>query len=162
MQKLTYALLRLANIYVKNRVEIQEISVSIGFKKHSVGMPQDAFHVVVRVRPINKIEKEKNVEEVVQPVEEHVVVVSAPALSKEDVLRQNRSRYSSAVTNILLTRNREKKFAFDHVFGSQSTQQEVFTHTTQDVISDVLQGYNATIFAYGPTGSGKTYSKFRF
>lgn len=28
------------------------------------------------------------------------------------------------------------------------------------MVSDVLQGYNGTIFAYGPTGSGKTFTMF--
>lgn len=47
------------------------------------------------------------------------------------------------------------KFNFDRIFGSESTQIDVFTETAAPLIEDVLAGYNATIFAYGQTGTGK-------
>jgi len=49
-------------------------------------------------------------------------------------------------------------FTFDRVFGPASTQQEVFEYTAGPIVEDVLQGYNATIFAYGQTSSGKTHT----
>jgi kinesin family protein 18/19 len=54
---------------------------------------------------------------------------------------------------------REKKFAFDCVFSSKATQEEVFENTTAGLVHTVLDGCNATVFAYGATGAGKTYSK---
>jgi hypothetical protein len=44
------------------------------------------------------------------------------------------------------------------VFQEDSTQLEVFEQTTKPLISHVLNGYNATVFAYGATGCGKTYT----
>lgn len=41
---------------------------------------------------------------------------------------------------------------------SLSFQTDVYSDTTKELIPFVLQGYNATVFAYGPTGSGKTYT----
>eukprot|EP01038_Epipyxis_sp_PR26KG_P007193 gene7193-9811_t len=52
----------------------------------------------------------------------------------------------------------EQKFNFDRIFGSDSTQEEVFFYTASPIVSDVLSGYNATIFAYGQTGTGKTHT----
>ncbi|KDO20679.1 hypothetical protein SPRG_13431 [Saprolegnia parasitica CBS 223.65] len=49
-------------------------------------------------------------------------------------------------------------FTFDNVFGEDSTQQEVFEAVAKPVVADVLEGYNATIFAYGQTSSGKTFT----
>lgn len=49
-------------------------------------------------------------------------------------------------------------FTFDRVFGPESTQIEVFNYTAIPMINDVLCGYNATIFAYGQTASGKTFT----
>jgi hypothetical protein len=46
-------------------------------------------------------------------------------------------------------------FIFDSVFGAESSQVEVFDDTASPLINDVLNGYNATIFAYGQTGTGK-------
>lgn len=37
-------------------------------------------------------------------------------------------------------------------------QAEVHSHTTAPLVDFVVRGYNATVFAYGPTGSGKTYT----
>jgi hypothetical protein len=41
------------------------------------------------------------------------------------------------------------QFAFDTVYGPDSTQESVYTMTAQPAVLSVLQGYNATIFAYG-------------
>ncbi|OQS05081.1 kinesin, partial [Thraustotheca clavata] len=49
-------------------------------------------------------------------------------------------------------------FTFDNVFGEESTQKQVFEQVAKPVVSDVLEGYNATIFAYGQTSSGKTFT----
>ena len=45
-------------------------------------------------------------------------------------------------------------FAFDKVFGMESDQKSVFEETAVPLVRDVLNGYNATIFAYGQTGTG--------
>ena len=45
--------------------------------------------------------------------------------------------------------NATNNFAFDKIFGPESLQLDVFDYTAVPLIQDVLQGYNATIFAYG-------------
>ncbi|KAG5191841.1 kinesin-like protein [Tribonema minus] len=49
-------------------------------------------------------------------------------------------------------------FTFDRVYGERSTQSEVYESNARDIVDSSLQGYNATIFAYGQTGAGKTYT----
>eukprot|EP00947_MAST-08B_sp_MAST-8B-sp1_P005331 g5331.t1 len=46
---------------------------------------------------------------------------------------------------------------FDHVFGPSAQQQDVYP-AVRDCAMSVLEGINATIFAYGPTGTGKTHT----
>ena len=48
----------------------------------------------------------------------------------------------------------EQKFAFDCVFGPDSTQDDVFKSIGAPVVAEVFKGYNGTILAYGQTGSG--------
>lgn len=49
-------------------------------------------------------------------------------------------------------------FTFDHAFDKLTSNEEIFQKTTQNLIGLALQGYNATVFAYGATGAGKTYT----
>uniref|UniRef100_A0A182Q0K9 Kinesin motor domain-containing protein n=1 Tax=Anopheles farauti TaxID=69004 RepID=A0A182Q0K9_9DIPT len=56
------------------------------------------------------------------------------------------------------TRNKPKKYNYDCVFGEASTQEEVYGIAVAPLVQDVLNGYNAAVFAYGATGSGKTHT----
>lgn len=49
-------------------------------------------------------------------------------------------------------------FSFDHVYDEHSTQEFVYENTAKQAVLSVLEGYNATILAYGQTGTGKTYT----
>ena len=54
--------------------------------------------------------------------------------------------------------NRDILILIIKVFGADSTQEEVYNETTKHLVENVLNGYNATVFAYGATGGGKTYT----
>ena len=49
-------------------------------------------------------------------------------------------------------------FVFDHVYEQNASQKIVYETTARAVVDSALQGYNATIFAYGQTGTGKTFT----
>lgn len=53
-----------------------------------------------------------------------------------------------------------KTYPFDKVFGPEADQTMVFDEVAQDMLNEVLAGYNCTIFAYGQTGTGKTSALF--
>lgn len=63
----------------------------------------------------------------------------------------------SAQTNVI---NHESagNFQFDRVYEASSTNADVFEQSVEELISRVVSGYNATVFAYGTTGSGKTFT----
>ena len=105
---------------------------------------QSNILVAVRARPLMK--HDNTTKSVVRVLDKKMVVVMDPSKvnDQNDVLRANRSR--------------EKKYAFDHVFASEDSQVTVFNHTTKFLIQGVLDGFNATVFAYGQTGAGKTYT----
>lgn len=55
-------------------------------------------------------------------------------------------------------RIREHRFVFDRLFDGDASQEEVYANTTRPLLDSVLDGYNATVFAYGATGCGKTHT----
>lgn len=55
-------------------------------------------------------------------------------------------------------RNKNSAFEFDAVFDHNSTQEQVYNVSTAPLLAHALQGYNASVFAYGATGAGKTHT----
>ncbi|KAM9292166.1 LOW QUALITY PROTEIN: kinesin-like protein KIF19 [Morus bassanus] len=106
---------------------------------HSSALKEQQLMVALRICPINKAELEEGAAPIAHRVGEQRVVLMDPS----DILRANRSR--------------EKTFVFDMGFDRRATQEELYVSVTKSLIEGVISGYNATIFAYGPTGTGKTY-----
>lgn len=101
-------------------------------------------NVAVRIRPLKSEEKAKGSFRITQPIDNKMMTLQEPDAGKNDHLRQNR--------------NKDKQFMFDRLFGEDSTQKEVYEETTKVLVEDVLKGFNATVFAYGATGAGKTFT----
>ncbi|XP_075374775.1 kinesin-like protein KIF19 [Mycteria americana] len=100
--------------------------------------------VALRIRPMSTAELAEGARPVAHRVDEQVVLLRDPMEDPDDVLRASRSR--------------EKSYVFDVAFDSTATQETVYRATTRGLIAGVISGYNATVFAYGPTGCGKTYT----
>ncbi|CAN6711187.1 unnamed protein product [Malus baccata var. baccata] len=98
--------------------------------------------VAVKCRPLRLRERGRDI---VRVVDNKEVLVLDPDLSKD---------YLERIQN----RTKEKKYSFDHVFDPVSSNLDVYTKCISSVISGVVHGLNATVFAYGSTGSGKTYT----
>ncbi|XP_061780252.1 uncharacterized protein [Nerophis lumbriciformis] len=58
---------------------------------------------------------------------------------------------------VVVQKSNKKKFQFDKVYATSSTQEEVFAGTVP-LITSCADGYNVCILAYGQTGSGKTFT----
>ena len=52
----------------------------------------------------------------------------------------------------------KRTFWYDKAYGMDSTQEQVFQETAMPIVESVCEGYNGTIFAYGQTGTGKTFT----
>uniref|UniRef100_K3WGY6 Kinesin-like protein n=1 Tax=Globisporangium ultimum (strain ATCC 200006 / CBS 805.95 / DAOM BR144) TaxID=431595 RepID=K3WGY6_GLOUD len=59
--------------------------------------------------------------------------------------------------NSVLVERGAKEFSFDHVFGPESTQTDVFAKV-EPLVTSFTDGYNSCIMAYGQTGTGKTFT----
>uniref|UniRef100_A0A671MNT2 Kinesin motor domain-containing protein n=1 Tax=Sinocyclocheilus anshuiensis TaxID=1608454 RepID=A0A671MNT2_9TELE len=97
----------------------------------------DNVKVVVRCRPLN--EKEK-------------MMAHKQAVAVDEI------RGTITVNKLDMTSEPPKTFTFDTVFGPDSKQLDVYNLTARPIIDSVLEGYNGTIFAYGQTGTGKTFT----
>ena len=51
-----------------------------------------------------------------------------------------------------------QEFGFDEVYDETATQEEVYVKSAKPAVLNALGGYNATVLAYGQTGTGKTYT----
>ncbi|XP_009304780.1 kinesin-like protein KIF19 [Danio rerio] len=100
--------------------------------------------VALRIRPLNEAEIEEGATIVAHKIDNQMVVLMDPCEDSDNVLRAHRSR--------------EKTYMFDLAFDYTATQEDVYVATTKNLIDGVIAGYNATVFAYGPTGAGKTHT----
>ena len=55
-------------------------------------------------------------------------------------------------------RKRERQYVFDGAFDGEASNEAVYDGTAAPLVAGVLEGINATVFAYGATGSGKTHT----
>ena len=108
----------------------------------SEGAAEMAMLVAVRVRPMWEKEIDMGDYSTVRVLEEKVIVVINPDFDFE----YNRNRA------------KEKRYAFDIVFDEAVEQERVYRETARGLVGGVLDGYNASVFAYGATGAGKTYT----
>ncbi|XP_049711536.1 kinesin-like protein KIF11 isoform X1 [Elephas maximus indicus] len=108
---------------------------SSGKKKEEKGKN---IQVVVRCRPFNLAERKANAHSVVEC--DHV--------RKEISIR----------TAGLADKSSRKTYTFDMVFGASTKQIDVYRSVVCPILDEVIMGYNCTIFAYGQTGTGKTFT----
>nr|XP_020862474.1 kinesin-like protein KIF22 isoform X2 [Phascolarctos cinereus] len=50
------------------------------------------------------------------------------------------------------------KYQFDAFYGETSTQQDIYVGFVHPILRHLMNGQNASVLAYGPTGAGKTYT----
>uniref|UniRef100_A0A673J092 Kinesin-like protein n=1 Tax=Sinocyclocheilus rhinocerous TaxID=307959 RepID=A0A673J092_9TELE len=99
----------------------------------------ESVKVVVRCRPMNEKERAANFQR----------VVSVDVKFGQVAVRNPRSASSH---------EHPKVFTFDSVYDWSSKQMELYDETFRPLVDSVLFGFNGTIFAYGQTGTGKTFT----
>lgn len=90
--------------------------------------------VICRFRPLNDKEKENTKDLCITYIDDEQVEI------------KSKNEYNNFT------------FQFDKIFNTMSTQKEIYDYSAKELVDSVLSGYNATIFAYGQTASGKTYT----
>ncbi|KAK1288108.1 hypothetical protein QJS10_CPB19g00413 [Acorus calamus] len=93
--------------------------------------------VLLRCRPFNEDELRNN----------------AP-----QVVTCNEYQREVAVSQHIAGKQIDRVFTFDKVFGPSAQQKDLYDQAVIPIVNEVLEGFNCTIFAYGQTGTGKTYT----
>ncbi|XP_050291706.1 kinesin-like protein KIN-5D [Quercus robur] len=103
----------------------------------------------------NDKEKGVNVQVLVRcrPLSDDELRVHTPV-----VISCNENRREVCAVQSIANKQIDRTFAFDKVFGPNSQQKELYEQSVSPIVNEVLEGYNCTIFAYGQTGTGKTYT----
>ncbi|XP_067419967.1 kinesin-like protein KIF22 isoform X2 [Emydura macquarii macquarii] len=67
---------------------------------------------------------------------------------------------NSRSLEIINWRNKKEtmQYQFDTFYGDKATQHDIYTGSVQPVLRHLLEGQNASVLAYGPTGAGKTHT----
>ena len=99
--------------------------------------------VAVRIRPLSEEERSSGVCSCCHALNDNIVTIKKEA-TNGGYLKSQQGGLS--------------EYAFDAVFDEFSTQREVYERTTRPYLSNLIQGLNVTVFAYGATGAGKTHT----
>lgn len=103
----------------------------------------DLIKVGVRVRPLVRDERE----ELITWCWEDNRIYSVPAARKagsQMVAEPNPSTQGN--------------YAFDHLFQPESTNQQIFSQMVKDIVKSAMNGYHGSVFCYGQTSTGKTFT----
>ena len=131
------------NKVINNKINNKDISKNINedeFRSNKKNIYN--ILVAVRCRPLNKKEREISKKETVAIINEKLIKLKDP----NGFLNPN---------NI---RSKEKILEYDYAFNGSDNQEKIFNCTTKILIDNIINGYNGTVFAYGATGAGKTYT----
>jgi hypothetical protein len=99
------------------------------------GGKTETVKVAIRVRPMNNLEKKNNSTTCVEVDKNNNQVTVIKAETKE-----------------------EKAFQFDYVYAPGTSQRQIYDEVAFPLVESVFEGFNGTIFAYGQTGCGKTFT----
>lgn len=106
------------------------------------------IHVSVRARPLNVSELANEEELVVHPG------LESGSLSLDSDPRSNRPGSFAA------KHYDAKNYEIDNYFGPEDDTEYLYSSTARNLIQNLAEGFNCSVFCYGPTGTGKTYTMF--
>ncbi|KAG2349879.1 kinesin-domain-containing protein [Suillus weaverae] len=116
-----------------------------GSKSHGQDGSETHIHVAIRCRRRSDREIQEN---------SPIIVSSNGAKSQEVTIETSTPISSLGVITLAPTRT----YPFDLVFGPEADQAMIYHEVVSPMLDEVLMGYNCTLFAYGQTGTGKTYT----
>ena len=102
--------------------------------------------VYCRIRPENEQEISSGLGQCINPKSQTSLQILVNNLNINSGLKEN---YSDKIL---------QEFTYDKVYPSETTQETIFEQVAKPLILSAFEGINGTLFCYGQTASGKTYT----
>ncbi len=99
----------------------------------------------------------KYLRNIVQPVDDKVLIFDPPDANPLSRLMTGGSGSGANTFAHGARKPRDIRYAFDRVFPDHSSQEEVFENTTKPLLDGVMNGFNASVFAYGVSRSRRSF-----
>ena len=109
---------------------------------------KDFIKVFVRFRPLNDLENDLLSDNCGWETPKYISDTQIGIYSTKELKDTN----AQIPTNLI--------FKYDKIFNTDSQQNQIYENVGKRIVDDVMEGYNGTIFAYGQSGSGKTYTMY--
>ena len=103
--------------------------------------------VFCRIRPENEKEKLSGMKTCIIPASENSVKIFTESIGIDTGKDSSKNKSDNTQT-----------FTFDGVFAPEEEQENIFNVVAKPLINGALEGINGTLFCYGQTSSGKTYT----
>ncbi|XP_017956812.1 kinesin-like protein KIF18A [Drosophila navojoa] len=118
-------------------------------------MPEPTnIKVIVRVRPYNQREKEQNQRCIIKVMDGSSLLFDPDEEDDEFFYQGAKQQYR----DISKRTNKKLTMEFDRVYDTDHTNENLFQECTAPLVDAVLDGYNCSVFVYGATGAGKTFT----
>jgi len=105
----------------------------------------ETVRVICRARPLNTREKKLGCKDVMK-------------IDNNVGQKKALGEYQIGIVNPADEKAPPKSFTFDGVYGVGSTTEQIYADVGFPLVESVMEGYNGTVFAYGQTGCGKSFT----
>ena len=121
--------------------------------------PQNAYLnniiTILRIRPESDKEKEYSNIDIIKIENSTSMKLVSPTEYNSFI---DGTKYIKNEKGLEVTATKEYNYKFNYIFAQNSQQNDIYQYSTSFLVSNIFEGFNSTIFAYGSTGSGKTYT----
>lgn len=108
-------------------------------------MVKEKIKVCVRIRPLNPKEA----------LDDPEVIHTENNVIKMNIKEIKKTNQSSSVNKVI---DRQRNFEFENVFNQKTKTIQIYESVIHDIAMKSIRGINSTVFVYGQTGGGKTFT----
>jgi len=110
---------------------------------------------ILRIRPESEKEKEYSNIDIIKIENSTSMKLVSPTEYNAFI---DGTKYLKDEKGLEVTATKEYNYKFNYILGQNSQQNDVYKYSASFLVNNIFEGFNSTLFTYGSTGSGKTYT----